>query len=134
MLTETQKKGWAYAQALADRQKQIDLAWAAGFFDGEGSVGAYKSGRTFYLSAGYKYPKVSVTNTDLELLEKFQRIVGLGKIYGPRKLEKAHWKPRYDYRLDGFENVQKLFDLLYLYLGTFKIERFEEALASYSNR
>lgn len=48
------------------------LAWAAGFFEGEGSIGIV-SGSRWRIS-------LHVTNTDLERLELFREIVGGGAI------------------------------------------------------
>lgn len=49
-----------------------EVAWAAGLFDGEGSI--THSDRDLQLS---------LKNTDLELVERFWRIVDRGRIYGP---------------------------------------------------
>lgn len=55
-----------------------ELAWAAGFFEGEGSV--------FKHSTKTKTPRLaaSLDQTDApELIERFLRAVGVGKTYGP---------------------------------------------------
>lgn len=49
-----------------------EVAWAAGFFEGEGSI-TTSNGRLI----------VRIHNTDLEPLEGFARIVVFGEIYGP---------------------------------------------------
>lgn len=51
-----------------------ELAWAAGFFDGEGCFSYSKSGQ---------YVCVSIGQTVREPLERFKLAVGLGVIYGP---------------------------------------------------
>lgn len=49
-----------------------DLAWAAGFFEGEGSIHRNGNGGSY---------KISVTQCDKDLLERFQQIVGgFGKL------------------------------------------------------
>jgi hypothetical protein len=48
------------------------VAWAAGVFDGEGTICISQN-------------KLSVHNTDLDLLEKFMHVVGCGKIVERRK-------------------------------------------------
>lgn len=111
-----------------------ELAWAAGFFDGEGSVGLYASGRGFYGENPPRYPKVTIANTEVILLERFRLAVGVGKVYGPKVCKNPKWKDRYDYRLDGVEKVGYLFMILKPYLGPTKFSKFEEALAPYSNR
>jgi hypothetical protein len=60
--------------------KETDLAWAAGFFDGEGYIGlkhlVYKRRQTASI-----FPRMILTNGFLPALEKFQDIVGSGRIH-----------------------------------------------------
>lgn len=63
----------------------MQLAWAAGFFDGEGTVNLYlnrTSGRTPYWQR-----QISVGGTHLPSIEHFLSLVEVGKIYHrpPRK-------------------------------------------------
>src|SRR5579872_503653 len=57
--------------------KQTDLAWAAGFFDGEGCT-TY----TYYHSRKGKRISIelSIAQKDRRVLDKFKRIVGVGQI------------------------------------------------------
>jgi hypothetical protein len=70
-----------------------ELAWAAGFFDGEGHVGISTQEEP---SGTYRYPILIINQTDRRPLERFQHAVGIGRIYGPydRKNEK-NWKPMF---------------------------------------
>ena len=61
----------------------MKVAWAAGFFDGEGCVNlvpcrSRKSWR----------PGLQVGNVDRPSLEAFKDIVGVGKIYARRKVRR----------------------------------------------
>jgi hypothetical protein len=72
--------------ALASRE---DLAWLAGLYEGEGSTSAsvaHQKNTTPMLS-------VTINMTDLDVLERAQRVAGMGKIYGPyqRGTNKPHW-------------------------------------------
>lgn len=49
-----------------------EIAWAAGLFDGEGSITHTR-----------RDLQVSLKNTDLELVSRFDAIVARGGIYGP---------------------------------------------------
>lgn len=70
--------------------KKLDLAWAAGFFDGEGSVVVWHK-PAVKVCAGKVYNlRVSVGCTDLEPIEKLKYLFG-GKIYY-RKPLRANWK------------------------------------------
>ena len=82
-----------------------DIHWAAGFFDGEGHINIYK-GR--HASIG-----ITVTNCDLEPLEKFQRLFG-GRINkktkGPRNQQQAYYWGVYGIRAFGV--IQTLYSIL----------------------
>jgi hypothetical protein len=49
-----------------------EIAWAAGLFDGEGSI-----------THTDRDLQASLKNTDLELVTRFDAIVGRGRVYGP---------------------------------------------------
>lgn len=53
----------------------IELAWAAGLFDGEGSSYYNESSRSLQIRISQNY--------DPEVLERFRAAVGVGKVYGP---------------------------------------------------
>ena len=75
-----------------------DLAWAAGFFDGEGCT----SGGT-----NVRCPVIIIGQVHREVLEKFLMVLGVGTIYGP--YEDHRWevpKIRYQYHATGFEETQ----------------------------
>jgi LAGLIDADG endonuclease len=63
---------------MSDRviSRTEELAWAAGFFDGEGCSTMRRK------PSGYCSPRLSLKQKDRTLLEKFQRIIGgAGAIY-----------------------------------------------------
>jgi hypothetical protein len=99
-----------------------ELAWAAGFFDGEGSTmfgGARRSGARHY-------PKISITQAGTiekppEVLERFRRAVGgLGSIVGPEVYDDARFKPRWVYRCHSLVFVSAVIAFLWPYLGEVK--------------
>jgi len=65
----------------------LELPWAAGLFDAEGSVGCYGS------KSNYWRIQVSVgQHHDPEVLHRFRAAVGAGKVYGPYiNNGKQHW-------------------------------------------
>ncbi len=56
---------------------ETELAWAAGFFDGEGSVSVVRRSPR----GRYWYPLVQVGNRERSPIERFKEIVGAGFIY-----------------------------------------------------
>jgi hypothetical protein len=57
-----------------------EVAWAAGFFDGEGTTGTYRDGSTTTKRCRIQ---ISASQNDREVLDRFAMIVGVGKVGGP---------------------------------------------------
>jgi hypothetical protein len=70
--------------------RSFDFGWAVGFFEGEGSVSASLNG------SGRRYLLAAVPQKDLDALERFALIVGVGKIYSPTQsgLTCSRWQAR----------------------------------------
>ena len=84
-----------------------DIAWAAGLYEGEGSCHIDKRGSAF----------VSLTSTDLDVVEKFQRIVGAGRIYGYDEKRKETYKRAYKWRTTKKSEAANVLAMLLPYLG-----------------
>lgn len=104
-----------------------DLAWAAGFFDGEGSTLLTKN-------HGKYYARLSVTQCHQEVLQKFQRIVNLGQIAGPHVMKQSQRKDMYYWYVCGFEQTQAVIAFLWEWLGTEKREQAKRVLALHGTR
>jgi hypothetical protein len=98
-----------------------ELAWAAGFFDGEGNVS---------LHTQRKAAQLNISQCERSILDRFKNAVGgLGAVYGPytRQLGDRSvtlWK----YNCYGHERTQAIFALLSHRLGTTKRAQFERVL------
>ena len=93
-----------------------ELAWAAGFFDGEGST-SKSTHQTVNGNTRY-YAKIQLGQVDRRNLERFHKSIGgIGKIRGPVK---TPTKPRYDWSAGGFEDVQAVIALLWCWLSPAK--------------
>src|SRR3989442_13381260 len=96
-----------------------DLAWAAGFFDGEG-----------WASFQARACRAQINQADPhgipEVLVKFQRIVGVGRITGPDvrdgKIDLYHWI------VSSRADVARVADLIGPWLGPVKRAELERAL------
>jgi len=110
---------------LVTNPTKAEIAWAAGFFEGEG----YFTGGTHRLkhSAPRFYPAAGINNTDLEMLTRFHRIVGVGTIrsrdvsYSP-----FNAKPQWIWRASKRREVEHVRDLLLPWLSTNRRERLAE--------
>lgn len=106
-----------------------ELAWAAGFFDGEGcissSVFEHKRTRSIQIAIG---------QTDLRPLERFNRAIGgFGTIYvinRPIPLLATH-KPQWSLKIGRFEHVQSTMALLWLFISEPKREQCVVAVTRY---
>ena len=96
-----------------------ELAWAAGFFDGEGHAGLTPN----------KVPVLTVANTDEALLQRFHAaVLGLGKLYGPYSRHKKNHKDYWKWQITNFEHAQAVAALLWSFLGAYKKNRYAEAV------
>lgn len=97
--------------------KIIELAWAAGFFDGEGYIGCKADGSV----------RLSIDQIHKTPLERFQKAVELGSIIGPNPPSGIGKNWQYDFEL----NCQKAitaFRLIEPYLCEIKLEQGLDAI------
>jgi hypothetical protein len=99
---------------------QTELAWAAGFFDGEGHTG--------YANRN-KRVRASINQIHPEVLNRFRAAVGgLGTVSGP--YDRPGGQPMYRYAVSGFEETQAAVAMIWKYLGSVKREQARNALAT----
>jgi hypothetical protein len=94
-----------------------ELAWGAGFFDGEGC---------FCYSEAGQYVCVSIAQSERAPLDRFANAVGLGKVNGPyRQRHNDRWsrKPQYVFRANGHDAIQAIAAMLWFKLGPTKREQ-----------
>lgn len=99
-----------------------DLAWAAGFYDGEGHT---RTGRSLGV--------VVSQSLSPELLERFKRAVGVGNVHGPFEYrhKRPSQKPFYTYGAVSFESAQHCICCLWPWLGSAKRAQASNALRTW---
>ncbi len=80
----------------------MNLQYAAGFVDGEGCINFAKTRSSIY-------PRVLVTNTNIEILKDFQKKWG-GDIK-QNFCKKDNWKPAYSWRISWTKAINFLSDI-----------------------
>lgn len=104
---------------------RTELAWAAGFWDGEGS--AYLSGA---LDRARQYPQARINQSGNhwvpEVLIRFQRTVELGVVSGPEIKEGR--EPLYKWVVSSTAEIERLASALDPWLGEVKREQFRQIL------
>ena len=111
---------------LLDR---YELAWAGGFFDGEGCTSYCE------IDGKRRSPRlqVAIGNTNLQLLEKFQHAVGgLGKIYSCKLIPGR--KPMWTWNMSGFVKPQAAIAILWKFLSDEKRAQATKAFHHYHVR
>ena len=118
-------------EAPRSRAKDTERAWAAGFFDGEGTVGVGGGsfGRPVYRQPSMEIPQSSEHGVPDSLVH-FQEVVGVGSITGPH-LPRNPWArlPSYRWELGGHRKVEMVAGLLWPWLGSVKRSQIEWALS-----
>lgn len=100
---------------------EMELAWAAGLFDGEGSIGFYD--RTIMLT---------VVNCHTELLERFAKAVG-SPPHGSIRLrpsKRIEHRDSYAYVLRRHEEVEEVVNRLWSYLCAPKQDQILDAFSA----
>ena len=108
--------------------KEIELAWAAGLFDGEGSInGGIRTCKTSKLGFS-THQKMSIGQNDREVLDRFLAAVENGFIYGPY-VYKTNGNEYYQWQCSDRQNVIKIYELLWPNLGSRKKEQAKRILS-----
>ena len=103
-----------------------ELAWAAGFFDGEGHTTVYPD------KGKYLQIKIQIAQIDRQVLDRFQNaVLGLGYINGPYYSKQSNKKPEYRFCAGSFEHVQAIIAMLYGFLSPVKQEQCLQVLKRY---
>jgi hypothetical protein len=100
----------------------VEVAWAAGFLEGEGGVYCAKRDVGGYII------RLEVTQSDLEVLERFQAIFGVGKIYPRRNLGPLGRRPMWGYMVQRREHVEWIVGHLRPWLSKRKRQQADAAL------
>ena len=107
-----------------------ELAWAAGFFDGEGHVGASVGRFRARTEWGRRRETVRrdvylvVGQVERQVLDRFRRAVGCGAVSGPYihpvMAKRGNEQPRYAFQTARFEHIQAIVVMLWTWLSPVK--------------
>ena len=108
----------------ANRPTDVEIAWAAGLFEGEGCISTTKH----ELKSGtHLYIKMSLSMTDFDVVEKFARIVGAGNLT-PKRRGQEHWKDQLQWQCGSRTECTRILFMLAPHFGTRRRERMTEVL------
>lgn len=70
-----------------------ELGWVAGLLEGEG---CFTDASTVQKGKEYRYSRIQLNMTDEDVMRKFVKMVGIGRLSGPHGYAtKTNWKPRW---------------------------------------
>ena len=104
-----------------EKATDTELAWAAGFFDGEGCTTAVSRAP----SGGFRFQS-QVCQVELAVLERFKTAVGVGRIYGP--YSRPNRQDHYRFQTASFEDTQAMIALLWKWLSEPKRQQAKRVL------
>ena len=93
-----------------------DGAWAAGLFEGEGTVGCGKSGIRLQLAM-----------CDEDIVRRWGDVVGAGRIRGPYGPHGVGTKPQWHWGVYAADDVEAIYIRFRPWLGERRLKQFEEA-------
>ena len=104
---------------------EIEIAWAAGLFEGEGCIEISGKNRS---RTGVR---LYVVMADKDVLERFEAIAGCGTIRLLRapSILKPHWKPVWRWTTGQAAECRRLLGLWSPYLGDRRTKKAAEAVA-----
>jgi hypothetical protein len=104
-------------------QRDLECAWAAGFFDGEGS--------TSFFSKSNHHICVSISQVNKETLNRFYSVVETGTMVLGEGVKHTNSRPIWTLRTYGKDNVVKFLNPIWPYLSKEKRDQALKALHGY---
>jgi hypothetical protein len=87
--------------------QNLEAAWAAGLFEGEGSFGLRKNGTVL----------LSLASTDQDIIQRFRTIVGTGQVSSKPPGKNGRRKRLWRVDVIRVDDVLRIVDMLYPWLG-----------------
>lgn len=102
------------------------IMWAVGLFEGEGCIFLTETKPNYFV------PGITLTTTDEDVIRRFHRIIGMGRVRGPYNHKRPNSKPAYVWRLTGVVGVSEVLLAFAPWLGERRSARAAEVLAKSS--
>jgi hypothetical protein len=122
IIEEVEMPRWDEVEPRMPSSDPVELAWAAGFFDGEGSVFVNRQKRVPHRTRAnpalydITSPNASVAQVELAPLERFAKAVGGRAPSGPYKTRNVNANLYYRWDACGRPSVHRMLVLLWPYL------------------
>jgi hypothetical protein len=103
-----------------------DIAWAAGLFEGEGSIGVYPVPRR----VNSIRTTLSMCMVDYDVLERFHSIVGAGSLLGPYEGQREGYQIKWIWQTMNARDCLFVLGQLYPYLCSRRKEKADDFFAN----
>jgi len=102
----------------------LDLGWIAGFLEGEGTFGRYKT------NGKHAYARVVCGSSDLDQIERLQTLLGgVGTIHKTKVREgREHHKPFWNWQLSAGKQAEGVMRLVYPHMSPRRQGQIDDAL------
>jgi hypothetical protein len=108
-----------------------ELAWAAGFIDGEGCFGLHVThGRPTDIRKYCSF-KLAVAQCDRRVLDRLQDVLQVGKVRGPYKQKEKNHNPFYVFQVTRFKETTSVVASLWPWLSPVKRLQVKQTLLDY---
>lgn len=97
--------------------RREDIVWAAGLFEGEGSIGSHQDG----------HPRAYLEMVDEDIVRRFASIMGFGVVYFRPALQPQH-SDTWAWAVQRYEWVQAMVAFLWPWLGARRRAKAREVL------
>jgi hypothetical protein len=103
----------------------FDLGWFVGILEGEGTFAIERKEQ-----GKYKYPRVKVKMTDVDIIIRLHQVSGVGDIYGPyTDPKRPQDKQAFVWRTNRSTDAVAVLNLIYPYMGERRKQQIEEGLS-----
>lgn len=108
-----------------------DMAWAAGLFEGEGSIVWTSVPPRNNTKKRHYRCQLSLHSTDEDVVRRFHKVIGIGVVNGPYNYstKKTKRKPSWYWAVGSHERVQAAIAMMWPWLCSRRRERAKEVLA-----
>jgi len=108
----------------------LSIEWAAGLFEGEGSI---TYGKVIGRADSYRY-QLTISSSDQDVLEKFCKIVNCGRVLGPYPGQREGNKERYNWHIQNQRDCLYVIGQLYPHLCKRRKEKADSFIQSILER
>lgn len=107
----------------------VQVAWAAGVIEGEGSIYAAVRNKRGHKDGKLIVLRIRVVMSDRDVVARLAAVFGVGKVHPYRNLKGLGTKPLFRWEVSARADVRMVADAIYLWMGERRRARLDELRA-----